>query len=221
MSFRILPIFGRDKEKETLELFKKHIKKVQETRKAFHEAAEALFKSNFNDVNQKVEIVNIKERETDDIRREVILCLFEGAFLPVTRSRLYELSESIDNVADEIQDAADMLVFFKGRKLPKDIMNLIKEIVKEAEESVDELENGFNDLLDNREISSDFKKMKITEEKADILQQQLLKKLYFNKKIDPVTVSIVARTGHIISKISNEVESSFNKMSIIKLLKLA
>ena len=219
MRFNILPIFGRDKEKKTLELFKVHVKKVQETRKAFHESAEALFKGNFNDVAKKTELVLTKEREADDARSEVIKNLFEGAFLPATRSRLYTLSENIDEVADEMQNAANQFVFFKGRKVPKNIMDILKKLVVEAENSIDDLEKGFNNLFENKDLN--FKQMKKTEETSDALQKQLFEKLYLGKKLDPITVSIVGRTGHLLSKISNEVEDSFNQMSIIKLLKLA
>ena len=127
MALGIIGILGKSKEKDTLDLMKKHIEKIVETKDAYKEAY-TLFKAN---KKKKAEMmantVSEKEHDADLICKRIVVNLYEGAFMPNMRSNIYRTVEEIDTVADKIKNAANMIPFLKVVKLN----NVLKDILDE------------------------------------------------------------------------------------------
>src|SRR5690606_7949279 len=66
----------------------------------------AFYQGNFKRVSELTKEIAITEHEADEIRREMEIEFYEGAFLPFDREDRIMLVESIDKVADVIESTA-------------------------------------------------------------------------------------------------------------------
>lgn len=220
----LFPFFGRDKEKEALELFVQHVTRTREAMSFFIGLNDAVANNKFDEVARKKQEIKDKERECDQIRHHIYTTLFEGAFLPVMRSQLHKLSDNIDAVTDAIDNASSMALYFKVHKLNPEAKSILQRLVSEAEKSVSMLEEMLHSLLsqESNDVFSDkYRRMKITEESCDQIQKELFDHLYYAKKVDAVLVSLAGRYGHTISTIADHVEAASDTMAAIKMLRQA
>ncbi len=148
--------------------------------------------------------------------------LYEGAFLPVMRSRLYDLSGRLDNVADAIKNVANMLGYLKGRKVPKGIMDVLEELSENACKSAELMEPALEALFERKpEFQSLNDKIKDLEEKSDIYQREMFDRILFDKKLKPVTVQIIGWIGHGLSEVCDEAKHVSDTMSLLRIMEIA
>lgn len=68
---------------------------------------------NFTDVQRKVDFITELEGRGDTLTHETIQVLNRTFVTPLDREDIFRLAESIDDVLDQIEDAADRLVLFE------------------------------------------------------------------------------------------------------------
>lgn len=223
MALKILPLFGRNKEKETVQLFLKHVEIVKKMSEPLKEAVKLTFeKKKFKLVSEKAEEIKALEKKADIIRRKTAVLLYEGAFLPVMRSRLYDLSGRIDNVADTINNVATTLHYLKDKKVSSDVSKIIGKLADNASKCADLVQPALKALFDNKpEFQSLNDKITSLEQNSDIYQREMFDKILFDKKMNPVTIQIIGWIGHTLSEVCDEAKHVSDTMALLKIMGLA
>lgn len=223
MALKILPIFGRDKEKEAVKGFLEHVDVVAKMSVPLKEAVDATFKKkDFKLVVEKAKELNDLEKSADQARKKTAAILFEGAFLPVMRSRLYDLSGRIDNVADTIKNVGNMLHYLKGKKIPGYLVEILHKLGNNASNAAELVKPTLQALFDNKpEFQKLNDQIKNLEEKSDIYQREMFDRILFDRKLDPVTVQIVGWIGHTLSEVCDEAKHVSDTMVLLKVMKAA
>ena len=116
MAFKILPIFGRNKEEETINSLKKLMGQVELANKAFQDCTKYWLDDDYENLMDKVKELQKYEKETDSINRKLNLKLFSGAFFPGSRSSIHELSEDINSIVDGIFHSSTMFLYMEDKK---------------------------------------------------------------------------------------------------------
>lgn len=223
MALKILPIFGREKEKETIRWFLEHVRIIQRMSKPLQEAVQAAFKKkDFKLVAEKAKKLNDLEKHADHARRKTAALLYEGAFLPVMRSRLYDLSGRIDDVADTIKNVVNMLHYLRDKKVPRGLVPILLKLGDNASKAAELVLPALQALFDNKpEFQSLSDKIKGLEKGSDSYQKEMFDRILFDKSMKPVTVQIVGWIGHALSKVCDDAKHVSDTMALLRVMKVA
>jgi predicted phosphate transport protein (TIGR00153 family) len=219
---RILPIFGRDTEKETVELFKAMINEILSVRQPFIEVGKALKKNDFKKIKQLALVINEKEHNCDKIRREISQKMYSGAFMPVMRTRLYDLTDTMDSVIDGVQDAVDRMIYLEKKRINPKAIGIYLAMIDESctgimhlSVIIDNLFSGSQDLMAN------VKKANISEHNLDLLKRDVLDIVMFDRKMDCTSVWLSVNVAALLSEIGDSVERCCDDVAILRLLRQA
>jgi len=223
MALNILPIFGRDKEKDAVKWFLRHAEIIEGMSKPLQEILDAAFKKkDFKLVEEKAKEINNLEKEADKARRTTAALLYEGAFLPIMRSRLYGLSGRIDDVADSIKNVSNMLHYLKGKKVNPGTVSILVKLGDNAVKVASLLLPTLQALFDNtQDFTNLVAKIKNLEEQSDIYQREMFDRILFDKSMNPVTVQIISWIGHSLSEVCDNAKHVSDTMTLLKIMKVA
>lgn len=222
MKLGILPMIGRATEKETLNLFIEHVSIIDDMRLPLKELLNAALNKKDSLVKKKIAEISELESKADSVRRKTAGRLYSGAFLPVMRSPLYQLSLKIDDVANTIQDAANLFKHLKGRSMPKKAVPFFKELVEISDKATVLLKKTLLDLFDNqKEFENNVQRIRETEKSGDEIQSKLFDVLYSEKNMKSLTLQLLIKIGHTLANISDEIEDVGDLMVLLKILKQA
>jgi uncharacterized protein len=87
-------------------------------------------------VNDKVALVVAAERNGDEITRKILRQLNSSFVTPFDREDIHALTEELDDVVDEMQAAADLLVLHNVEKALPEVKELSDILVDAAETTV-------------------------------------------------------------------------------------
>ncbi len=126
-------IFGKllPREGNFFELFNQHANHIVEASHAFAELVK-----NYNDpvlrdkYNQEVDSA---EGAADSITREVNRLLHKTFITPIDREQIHSLINTMDDVADLLQDAAETMALYDVRRMTDEIVRLTDLCVKSCE----------------------------------------------------------------------------------------
>jgi len=223
MALKILPFFGRDKEKETLALFRKHAEVIASMSKPLQEAVDAAFKKkDFELTEERCKELNKLEKEADFIRKKTAAMLYAGAFLPMMRSRLYDFSGRLDDVADTIQDAANLLHYMKGKKIPKEFIDILHKLGQTAAKSASMIKPAIEALFENKKnFDRLMNDIKTIESEADHYERELFNKLFFKKNMDATAMHVMSWVGIELSKVADKMKKVSDTMVLVKIMNVA
>lgn len=217
---RILPLFGRNKEKETVELFKQMMKEIVDVRVPFKEVGKALKDGDFKKMALYSKQISDYEHKCDKLRREISQNLYLGAFMPAMRTRLYDLTDSIDSVIDSVQDSVDRMVYLEHKKVPKKVLDTYIKMIDEACRGIallsiimGNLHSGSPDLMSN------IKKANLVEHNLDMLKKEVLDNILFDKKLDPVCVLVSWKVSKFLAEIGDSIERCCDDISVLRLIR--
>jgi uncharacterized protein len=123
-------LFGKllPREGNFFELFNQHAERIVEAARAFSNMVD-----NYADV-QKREAYNREvdsaERAADRITQEVNRMLHKTFITPIDREQIHSLINTMDDVADLIQDSAETMALYDVRHMNEDILRLTDVSVK-------------------------------------------------------------------------------------------
>jgi predicted phosphate transport protein (TIGR00153 family) len=131
-------LFGKllPREGNFFELFNQHAERIVEGARAF-----SLLVANYNDQQQREEYnrqVDNAERAADKVTHEVNRLLHKTFITPIDREQIHTLINTMDDVADLIQDSAETMALYDVRHMTDEITRLTDlsvrccERVKEA-----------------------------------------------------------------------------------------
>jgi len=170
-------IFGK-KEDEVSDLIEQHSKLVQKCLDYFKEGLESYLNDNLcicDDIREK--IVR-KEHEADEVRREIQMKLYDGAFMPLYRDDIYLFIDKLDNIADETKHLINVLVLEKPH-IPKTLSDDFYNLMNESVSPYKDLKVALRYFKSDKEktLASTLQVEK-KESKVDLMEHDLRKKIF-------------------------------------------
>jgi len=101
-----------------------------------HYSDDAITEPVTRDVEKLVNLINDCESRGDEITRTILLRLNKSFVTPFDREDIHALTEELDDVVDEMQAAADLLVLHRVIKPLPEVRDLADILVKAAEANV-------------------------------------------------------------------------------------
>jgi hypothetical protein len=110
------------KESNFFEMFNQHADRIVEAAKAF-----SMMVENYDDIEKRQQYnkeVDVAEHAADRITHEVNRALHKTFITPIDREQIHRLINTMDDVADLIQDSAETMVLYDVRHMTEDIVRL-------------------------------------------------------------------------------------------------
>lgn len=215
--FGEIPFLGESREKKTLMKIKEHLETTYQVVRELDNAFEALEKEDYELLKEKQNNVASLETEADELRREIEEYLYSGAFLPISKSRILDFAEKVDETADAAEDASKLLTFLRRDEIPQELLVLLRNETKKAVDSVKLLKESIDNIEDLEKIREIIKKIRIKEHESDERSYHVYSLLYREKR-DPRLLHILSKLIESISEISDKVEDASDSLSLIVLM---
>ncbi len=192
------------------------------------EAIHALNEDRYEDLDGIASEVSRLEHQADQIKDDIRGRLLKRIFMPIDRAEVLEIISIQDSIADTAEDVCVVLTM---KRIP--MLDDIREDFREfcdlnvkAFESVATIINQLDELIESgfggaegERIRSLARQVAYTEHQADLVQMQLLKKLYaHDQDMTPGEFHLWMRVTRVLSRISNLAENLANR--IMKTLSL-
>ena len=158
--------------------------------------------------------VHFWEHQADEIRRNIGLFLYQGAFLPVYREDYFHLSEIADRIADKAQDFTSFLILTQP-SLPGHVHEILITIAEFNIRIFRTLEIMFKTFIVRpEEIWETGHQVRSIERKIDRLKFELTGKI-FKLELEKVEKLHLKQTLDLISAISNLIEDTADQIEIM------
>lgn len=123
-------MFGKllPREGNFFEMFNQHAERIVEAARAFEQLV-----ANYNDVHLREQYnrdVDNAERAADRVTHDVNLLLHKTFITPIDREQIHKLINTMDDVADLIQDSAETMALYDVRHMTDEISRLTALSVK-------------------------------------------------------------------------------------------
>lgn len=130
--------------------------------------------------------INSLEETGDDITHKVYLGLDKVFFTPINRKDIYLLASAIDDVADNIQEAAGRMNLYQVRKFSPAIAEMVNYIQLSSNE-IQKLINGLSKIEDSGSMLASCQAIKSYERMTDVIYYHALADLFAQEK-DAITL---------------------------------
>ena len=178
----ILSWIGMEKEKNVLEITKKHTAKVIETVDKLENAFAAFVKGDMAAKAAACKEVITQERQADILRRDLLDHLSEGVLLPPDREDLIHFVKRMDSIADHANAAARLFEFI-DKPLFDDMAAKLYEFVKTTLLAVHRLGEGIAALTkDKKNALAICTEVELLEEQGDEQKKELSGILFKSKE---------------------------------------
>jgi predicted phosphate transport protein (TIGR00153 family) len=179
--------FGSKREKRVLDLIAQHLAMVQRCAKELKNMISSAEQMNWALVRSQAEIVSKYESMADDLHREAVIHIAQGAFFAGMREDFLDLIEKMDDIADASQDAARAIA---EAPIDREVFEYLQrgdwtlnQLVDYIDRSVSTLGESVESLRTNAEVavnkSLDVEK---AEEAADQIKSELISRLSANRQ---------------------------------------
>ena len=156
------------------------------------------------------------ERSADNIRRDIISKIYEGAFLPFIRSNICRFVEIVDEAFDILEDAASEFEYL-GSKLDKEIEEDCVKIADINLNMCDMLLIAFETLFNKGDLREKTLAIRIYEKKVDEIKFDLVSKLMKKEVKDFWEGRILSDFISYLTRISDVIEDASDYLHIINL----
>ncbi|AAB89106.1 MULTISPECIES: TIGR00153 family protein [Archaeoglobus] len=164
-------VFGGEREREVVELIGKQVELIIDTCELMKSIIERSDEAVVGDVCEA-------EKLGDAIRRDIVLKIHSGAFIPALRSDFCNLAEELDEILDELEDIAMLYLLIDF--IPDELRDEFIRIADTNSKMAYLLLDAFN-ALEEGGLSDILLKIKILEEQIDSMKGRIYEKL---KNID-------------------------------------
>ncbi|MDB2525275.1 TIGR00153 family protein [Mariniblastus sp.] len=205
-----------------------HMEQVNKCIGKMSDALDAVKAGNFESLDRISNEVSELEHEADQIKADIRERLLKRFFMPIDRSEVLEILSLQDSLADTAEDVCKVLTL-KRLPFPEDLVEDFDKFVgfniKACEicasiiNQMDELiESGFGGIEAER-IRGLAKETALAEHEADVVQLQLLKKIYaHDTDFSTGEFHLWMRVTRVLSRLANDSENLANR--ILKTLSL-
>ena len=134
-------MFGKllPREGNFFEMFNQHADRIVEAARAFENLV-----ANYNDVHLREQYnrdVDNAERAADRVTHDVNRLIHKTFITPIDREQIHKLINTMDDVADLIQDSAETMALYDVRHMTEEIMRLTALSVKCCDRLKDAVKN--------------------------------------------------------------------------------
>lgn len=159
-----------EKEKEVVNMIQEHIGLIIDACELMKTIIEQSDKAVVGDICEV-------EKMGDAIRRDVMIKIHSGAFIPALRPDFCRLAEELDEILDELEDIA--MLFLSIKRIPDDMRGDFVRVAEINSKMSKHLLNAFNSLESGNpdNIEDIFLKIKISEEEVDSMKGRIYQKL--------------------------------------------
>jgi len=218
-------LFGRS----PFGLLQRHMEQVAKCVAKLDESLDAVEQQQWDRLDALAEDVSRLEHQADQIKDDVRSRMRAQLFMPVDRNRVLEILSIQDNLADIAEDVC-VLLTFRRLKIPANLaeeyrefrtMNikafqLVESIIRELDELV---ETGFGGA-EAEKVRSMVHDVAFTEHRVDIVQRQLLKKLFTSEdELSYGDFHLWMRLTRELANLSNQSENLANRVQATMELK--
>ena len=205
-----------------------HMDQVAKCIHKMSEAIEAVKTGSFTDLDQISNEVSQLEHQADQIKDEIRGRLLKRVFMPIDRSEVMEILSLQDSLADTAEDVCKVLTlkplpmlnefkpdFDQFVEFNLQAFGVAENIIKQLDELI---ESGFGGVEADR-VRGLAKDTAFAEHQADLIQLQLLKKIYArDHELTTGEFHLWMRLTRVLSRVSNVSENLANQ--ILKTLSL-
>ncbi|MFH1637480.1 MAG: TIGR00153 family protein [Candidatus Woesearchaeota archaeon] len=221
MGFNILPVFGREKEKETIGLYLEFSKLMLEINEVFFRCTKRWIDGDYDEVEKLETEVAHLEKKGDEIVRVITQNLYTGAFLPGTRGHMHRFSIALDDVMDNIKDTAGIYIFMKKRKFSEEVKNEFWKMLQETRQAVRIMSRIIEKLFSGEDIIEDLKKAKGLEHSCDLIKRRIFELVLLGKRAEAITWRLICDTASSMASITDAIEFCCVQVTILKLIRQA
>lgn len=210
-----IPFFGREKEDQVLVLIRKHMVVANKSVVALSEFFDAIGECDKETAKTKLAEIRKHENDADTFVHSIQELLYSGAFLPVSRSRIIDLVERVDDVVDESKDAAQIAMLLLDRKCDPTIANMLKRMTELGKDATELLLFAYDALQDRRpeDTKRVIKQIADREVQADQIKGELYEKLY--EINDPILLFLVAGIADATAGLTDATENACDVLAIM------
>ncbi|MBN1785486.1 MAG: TIGR00153 family protein [Candidatus Methanofastidiosa archaeon] len=207
-------LFGK-KEDEVSQLLEQHVALVQKCLDHFKEGFESYLNDNLPSCEEVREKILKHEHEADEVRREIQMKLYEGAFMPLYRDDIYRFVDMLDNVADEAKHLTDGF-FLERPMIPKDLSDDFFQLLKESISPFEDLKIALQVFRDDKEKAlAATLEVEKKESKVDKMEHDLRYKIFNHKKIELSQKLHMRNLSLHLAKISDIIEECSDIIEIM------
>jgi len=141
----------------------------------------------WDNVKQRVDILTDLERDGDAITHQVMSLLHRTFITPFDREDIGLLAESLDDIADRIHNAADMMLVYKVER-PTDRAKELVDIVFQITSQVENAVSGIGGRIDHNVLLRQCVEINRLENLADVVYRAALVDLFGNPADIPYLV---------------------------------
>jgi uncharacterized protein len=134
---------------------------------------------NFESVQHRVDEIKEFEHRGDSLTHEVLQVLNATFVTPLDREDIYRLAESLDNVVDQIDEAASRLIIFNVTG-PTPYAVELSSIIAQCCEQIHKTMPYLKHLKDLRAIQDNLLQIHTLENRADAVKKHALTELFSN-----------------------------------------
>ena len=198
-----------------------HMEKVGHCVEQLETIFSALTKGDQKELEEIAVTISKLEHAADLTKNDIRNHLPKSLFLPVDRGSLLEILSLQDNLADQAEDIAVLLTFRSLKMLPDleqpfaiflkanlETFQLVRLVVKELH---DLLESSFGGS-EAEKVRDMVSQVAVKEHEVDLLQRELLKKLYSHDELPAPIMILWLRIFEGVAQISNIAEKLGNRI---------
>ena len=213
LSFRAPFRFGSRREKRVLDLIAEHLAMVQRCAMELKNMISSVEQMNWSLVKRQAEIVSRYESMADDLHREAVIEIAQGAFFAGMREDFLDLIEKVDDIADASQDAARVIAEAPiDRKVLEYLQkgdSTLRRFVDCIDTCVTTLGESIESLRTNAEVAVN-KSLEVekAEEAADQIKSELISSLSTHRQqIDVLTYLQVKEAIFKLDEVADAAEN--------------
>jgi len=214
--FDRIPFLPKGGEVKTIELLKREASLVLECTRQLECAFTQLSGGNKDGLAECIKKINEAEHESDTVRRGIEAELYSGAFLPISRSRILDLAEAVNDIGDQAQDAAKIMEYIDGGKLGKELGGVLSQTMGKTVDCVSELESAIINIEDEALVAKHVDGVEKLEHEIDLLGHDAYKIIY--AKSDAKSTIVLTKLVEYVEAVSNRAEDASDVLSLIILI---
>ncbi|MEI6634376.1 MAG: TIGR00153 family protein [Chlamydiota bacterium] len=208
-------MFFDKKEQQVKEFMKKHLEKIRECLALFEKTISIYLDGKVEEASVSSFSVHKKEHEADEVRRDILAQLSDGAFLPFIREDYIGIVELIDKIANRAKTVTQTMVI-EAPKIPQEMHADIRTLTSKAVMTLEPLiQLAEGPLLDKPKSMALIQEISAREQAADSVEFKLLKHLFQEVNISLAEKIIIGDLIKLISEIADAVENVGDKIQVL------
>ena len=194
-------MFGSKKSESVFfDLFNEAAEKLIEAGDVFYDLVE-----NYQDVEKKVAKVKDIETACDVQTHKMLKKLNESFVTPFDREDIYNLSRSMDDIVDCLEEVANIFIVFDIKTLRPEALEMAK-LIKRAVKELAVMFEHLDKLKTSKIVMEQIIEVNNIENEGDVLYREALKKLFREEK-DPIEL---IKWKHVLEKLEDSLDSCEN-----------